>query len=92
MTASSRSWSWRYTLQFKSGRVTQGSPTTKHAVPDGTNVSLCNREPYWRLPEDVRRWLGADPAEAELAATLKPCQGCMARLAEIERETLEPEQ
>jgi hypothetical protein len=85
MTLRAPAWSWRYTMQYTAGRtVPPRLPETKHAVPTGTETSLCNRVPYWRLAPDYRRWFGAIDDEAELMAGMKPCQACTGKIAVLE--------
>lgn len=84
MSLTKLNWEWLYTMQFTSGRAFPAPPTHKHAVPEGLDVSLCNRRPYWRLPEEYRRWMGVTPEEAELLPTLQPCRGCIGKIAEME--------
>lgn len=86
MSPNRADWDWRYTLQFASGRIAPSRPQRKHAVIRATDVALCNRRLYWRLPEDVRRWLGATPDEAAVLDELDACQSCLGAIARRDEE------
>lgn len=87
MSSRAVKWHWRYTMQYASARPKPDPPATKHAVPEGATVSLCNRSPYWRLPEQFRRWMGATPEEADLLPVLKQCQACTTKIKVLEETT-----